>query len=298
MKDNLYSFLNTFVIDLNSRTKWNFDDKSLLASGELFAQSLKKLFSEEKREQRLHVSKLGLPGISQLDQVFPIKQEHINDHQVSQLYTFFKGFVFEAKVIAFLGEYCTNGGVKYTFNETLKHGDIEYHPDFIFQMGKEKAIVDTKSLNAYYHKQFLGKNLNDRGYLTQLGLYMHFQGIENGYFIVESLDASPYYVSLVHFSKEEIQPYVDEGLKTLQILKNVASVKEFVETFEVPEPEPHFIRNKSFVFPAVPANMRYCPYNHILYELGKVDGSTIPEVLSIKPKEEIVRCLKTFLMET
>lgn len=295
MKDNLYSFLNTFVIDLNSKTNWSFDDKSLQTSGEVFAQSLKKLFGRaEEDKQRLHVSKLGLPGISQLDQIFPIKQEH----QVSQLYTFFKGFVFEAKVIAFLSEYCASGGVKYTFNETFKYGDIEYHPDFIFQMGKEKAIVDTKSLNSYYHKQFLNKNLNDRGYLSQLGLYMFFQKIEHGYFIIESLDASPYYVSLVHFSKEELQPYVEEGLRTLQTLKDVACVKEFVEAFDIPEPEPHFIRNKSFVFPAVPTNMRYCPYNHILYELGEVSGSTVPEVLSIKPKEDIVRCLKTFLMET
>ncbi len=192
----------------------------------------------------------------------------------NRAYAPFIGHVTEALMLTLL----TECNVNYTRGSSISilNGAMHGTPDLIV----DDAVIDIKSMNAFYFKQFSEQPNDDRGYITQLHLYAHALGITDMYVLAFCKDYASAKLIPVAYTDECIAS-VTRRLEVLERASDVTAIRE------CPIPPLYTKRNELCVLP----QLKYDGCKSLLYKLTDEDDEFCNTAYGERTHDEILALL-------
>lgn len=286
----LEHLLRTFVYEYNQgHVTWTVTPQIAEKAGSLFAKAMVHQFGDEEDEFRIRLSALGYPALYQVLPLYGYTKTRPTD--IKTLKVFMRGELLEIFLLSHLQAFAPELEIEH--NPEISYCGYSGHPDLVLTLGEEKTIIEAKSVSKFYAQQFLVNPNDERGYLSQLLVYMHVMDVATGYFLVEVDETKELYMIRIRMS--DYHSIIEEALATLETLKEIETLKPPLDIalsrVGIPAPVPAFIKHGTYAFPTIPPSLKYSPHNDCLYELERVEGSTRPMVSRIRTIQEIIQCL-------
>lgn len=242
---------------------------------------LEKFWPRQVR-QGLSISKLGYPAIcTGLDKVLPKKDK--TEQSLKQQWIFSVGDYFEAFCYATMYHLGIN---IYNNQKTVEIFGVEGHIDGTLEDG---TVVDFKTMSGNYYEQFVQAPNDDRGYLTQLTLYMEALGQKTGAFICLNKFTNELAYVPIHITWSKCQEALERAEAITNALAEIETLQDVFEWFEAPEPVPEYRYKKKTGKLLLPPSIKYSQYAPYLYEFD----STPRHVLwALEPEEAMSRLLR------
>lgn len=192
----------------------------------------------------------------------------------NRAYAPFIGNITEALMLMLL----TECGVEYTRGTSLPvlGGAMHGTPDLIV----DGAVVDIKSMNGYYFRQFFEQPNDDRGYVTQLHLYAQALGVYEMYVLAFCKDYAAARLIPVSYT-EECLDSVKRRLDVLNSATDVTAIRN------CPIPPLTTKRNELLVMP----QLQYDGCKSLLYRLTDEDDEFCKTATGVRTHDEILSML-------
>lgn len=246
-------------------------DFELLTHGDLsFQQMLSRQFEIRQKDAKgLRCSGLGYPAVLQALSWLGFPKEEV-DFQ-SKL-RFFTGDVFEAEIVAL----CRSIGIKITGDQTkLTFHGISGHCDGILELETgQKKLLEIKTANDNFFKmvQRNPKNLEDRGYLTQVSVYCEALGLPEYLILINNKNTG----ELLEVEGEPDLALIGRAARIIQKIKLLEKPEDILAPgsgLSAPPPEEEVFKKQATGKLLVPTSMKYSPYAGAFYKTrGELNG--------------------------
>jgi hypothetical protein len=126
-----------------------------------------------------------------------------------------------------------------------------------------RFVMECKTMSPNYHRKFIKSPDDERGYVSQLGLYSAALGLP-GFWLV--MDKATGMLNVVSPDEEYTASRVARAVKIFNHIRdNVVDIPSLVETVPVPPPTPEIFRRSPTGCYLVPDSMKYSPYADVFY---------------------------------
>lgn len=189
----------------------------------------------------------------------------------NRAYAPFIGHVTEALMYVLLTEH----GVAYKRGTSLNvlNNTMCGTPDFTL----DNAVVDIKSANGSYYRQFSNAPDDNRGYITQLHLYAEALGTREMYVLMLCKEWASAQLTQIAYSKD----CLDSVKRRIECINAAQSVDYIVNC-----PIPSLMQNRKGGLIVMP-QMRYDPCKHLLYVMA-TDDEWGNEAIRVRTYDEIL----------
>lgn len=257
--------LDDFVSMMNEGLTLDVDS-SLLESeaieyGKQATVSMLRQWAPREDGNTLRVSSLGRPAVLQALTTFGY-HEGARPNRLRRIFS--RGDVDEAEVIALMN---AHGFSVLRQQEEIEWNGVLGHIDGIVMEGDYSTVFDMKTTQPYKFDTWKRRGIDNDGYLTQIAVYQEALGTDNAAIIFSNKANSE--LAVQHFSKEELQPYLDRALKVVTAIRSMTYDDLFTgEVIQAPPPEQAICKRKAIegVY-VVPESMRYSPFRSVFYRL-------------------------------
>lgn len=149
-----------------------------------------------------------------------------------------------------LSEYLRKAGVLVAEELPVRNDvwNVRGNCDAIIELDGEKILLDFKTIKHYpFTKMKEGEKELDKGYLTQMNVYLWLLGYSKGFFVFEDKNTQELLISEVEYDQTII-----EGVK-----EKITLLNEYIKKNETPNRE--YDKDSDW-------QCRYCLYRHHCYE--------------------------------
>jgi hypothetical protein len=155
---------------------------------------------------------------------------------------------------------CLRGHEVTDFQYTVEWEGMTGHIDFVV----DGTLIDVKTMSHTYWTKFIRNPNDERGYLTQLGVYQQAMDIKNaGFLCFNKATGEMQYVDL-----GDVRQYVETARQKVALLQHVQSVDDIYKYALPPAPE----KSKKTKDWLIPESMKNCPVKGDIY--CSEDGET------------------------
>ncbi len=197
--------------------------------GTAMRQSLWRHYAEDRQRSGVRMSNLGKPAIflalAKLGYIEP-------EPKGKSRYIFHVGDMYENFIEVMLQLY----GIEILQSQPeLTWEGIKGHGDFIIKspVTGEPLVVEVKTMSENYHRMFTRELNDDRGYITQLGLYMEATGLDGTWLTLnkgtnETTEIAP--------DRSLFQDSITRVRKVIRNLERVHTLDDVLTNFRPPPP--------------------------------------------------------------
>lgn len=224
--------------------------------------SFERHFVHERQASGVRMSSLGKPAIVTALQ----KLGYYEPEPRGKLrYIFFLGDVFENV----LGELMKSYGYKVLTDQT-KHPEDTYvewnglggHYDFTVEVDGQPILVEAKTMSGNYARTFRNYPNDDRGYMTQLGLYTAATGLPGAWICMDKSTGEIFEVV-----PDSFDATLDRAGKVLDRLEHVSTVEDVFNYFRPPPGKQEIYQKQPSGKLLVPQSMAWSSYKTAVYRL-------------------------------
>ena len=228
-------------------------------------------FVEPKERLGIGMSELGKPAVLLALKKLGYPLE--NGMSVARKMTMLWGSVAESTIIALMRQQ----GMFVSHEQTIiDFKGIPGHLDCVV----DDMVVEIKTMSDGYWNQFTKHPNDDRGYITQLALYMACSGKAGVWLCLnkapkEFSDNSPLQIVIPNI--EDLNAAIVRAEGVIDVLGAIESLEDIFEYMEPPAPVPEVYRGAETGKYLVPTSMKYTPYKEVFYQLEQsVNGYKKP----------------------
>jgi hypothetical protein len=223
------------------------------------------------------------------------EDEVVSDFTPRMQSIFLWGNVFEEWVIM-VGE--TLGWWKVIETQTrVEYEGMVGHTDAILWTPEGEFVMECKTMSPNYHRKFTKFPDDERGYVSQLGLYSLATGLP-GFWLV--LDKATGVLSVVTPDPDYTSERVTRAVKVFNHIRdNVVDIPSLVKTIPVPPPTPEIFRRSPTGCYLVPDTMKYSPYVDVFYTTEKAYNQykkPTTYVTGLRDEDEVIDLLTQLLI--
>jgi hypothetical protein len=262
--------IKKFVEYLNDSTKfhpWSYDTlKEFLrdvekVSKEFFTSSWQD--PNEKQSRILRASTLGYPSVIQAMKVLGYDKRipaEGTSNKLSRL--FMDGHLFEAELVAHLKSFPRFN--VHSQQKTVIFEGVEGHIDCVISTPTGDVLVEVKTMSPYYFDKFVRSPDDERGYITQLGVYTEALNLE-GVWVAKNKATSE--VAVVVPDVEDLEMARHRAHLLVPMLKRIEKFDDIFQVFQAPEPVEEVCRKIKTGRLLIPPEMRYSPWRYVFYNI-------------------------------
>jgi hypothetical protein len=244
----------------------------------------------------LRISSIGKPAVLQClelpnvrAQLRQANMEYTEPTTLKTLDIFHRGDQFEALVLLTL----RNSGFQVISTQTeVEFLGVPGHSDVLVEFQGQRLLLEIKTMSSAYFRQFTSTPNDDRGYVTQLGLYTVCMGVPG---VWVCLDKGTSEVQVVEPPSGLLANAVDRATRIIPKFKEVNCFADIFKVFSPPPPVPEYYRNRQSGRMLLPNSMKYSPYRDLFYHLTVEEngyGRPTEYVLGCKVIDDIPDCLR------
>lgn len=229
--------------------------------GQIMGESLSRHYAEDRQKGGLRMSNIGKPAaVLALAHLGYVEPEPKGKSRI----IFLMGDMYENWLEVMLKVY---GFEIIESQPEMNFMGITGHADFVIKNPEndEPLIIEAKTMSEGYARMFSRELNDDRGYISQLGMYSH------GY------RKEPTDCTWVCFNKGNAETFelvppeglilqrLDRAEQVIKRVRRVKSVEDILEQVRVPPPRPEVYQKKETGKFLVPGSLSYSPFKRALY---------------------------------
>ncbi len=229
--------------------------------GEAMQKSINRHYAEDRQRAGVRMSNLGKPAIilalAKLGYVEP-------EPKGKMRWNFITGDFFENWLEVMMRTY----GIEVLDSQiTYELMGITGHADYLVvsPVTGQPTLVEAKTMSENYSRMFKKDQTDDRGYVTQLALYMEASGYPGTWVCLNKGNSEVF----------EVVPEPDKssaalvrGKRVLDGLAAINSIEDIFEYMRVPPPQAERFKNAETGRYILPQSIAWSPLRHALYKLS------------------------------
>lgn len=261
--------LTDFVEWLNSDVGGNGPLPNLLHGdyGVAMADSLSRHFAEDRQKGGVRMSNLGKPAtLLALAKLGYIEPEPKGKSRL----IFHMGDMYENFLEILMQAY----GIEILDSQReleWKYG-LTGHLDYIIKspVTGKPLIVEAKTMSDNYARLFSRRQDDDRGYITQLGLYSTCTGYDSTWLCLNKGNATTFEIET---NPGLFMAALERAEKVMERLQEVNTLDDVLAKFRPPPPQKEVYQRKETGDYLLPMNFRWSPFRNALYKTYEQDNN-------------------------